>query len=123
MAKYLLENIYFPNNKENHWCETPAIYGCKYKSNYNLQIFKLLLKYNCSLNQTGTNVWFPLYAACRSNNKLILKYMIKNKLRLNTINLRGDSTYHSTPLMAVIALNNVECVDSVCDSDAVDKMD
>ena len=138
-VKLLLKFVYFPNknlnnkrgiialNAENKSQRTPAVNVCAQppsESHRSLQMFKLLVKYNCKLVPLKKNACFPLYAASYYNNVAVLRYIIQNKdlstVCSQTINKSGDSTYKSTPLMAAIAMDNIEAVQILCSYNGTD---
>ena len=106
-------------NQTNRFGATPAITASKDKNS--LDIFKLLLQYGCQLTAVMSDEVFPLYIASYYDNREILKYIIDCKLSLSeTINTSGDKKYHSTPLMAAIAMNNTAAVRTLCSCDIAD---
>ena len=131
-VEYLLKNVYFCDNNKNNpdglkminqankYGETPAVMACKQHGYNSVQIFQLLVKYGCRFTPTAPNNWFPLYAATYSNNISILRYMLDNKLGLNTINMSGHPTFHSTPIMVAIAMSSAQAVQLLCEVKEVD---
>ena len=76
LMKYLLENVYFPNNDKNNnnglkviyhrntSGQTPIVFACKNQSKNGIKMFKLLLEYTPhKMNPIEQHTWFPIQAA------------------------------------------------------------
>ena len=92
-AKYLLQNVYFPNNNKKNetgfkvingsticFEMTPCHIAAENVSKYSLDIFKLLIDYNCDIHSVDENRWLPLHYMCYSKNFDILRYVLDNKM-------------------------------------------
>ena len=130
MLKYLLDNVYFPNDnlndqdglqvisQENKFGKAPLTFVCKFRSYKSVSMFKLLIEYN---KNGTTDMWFPLYTAAFYNNMFILKFILHEKLGVDIINSSGnDPKYDATPLMGAITQHNIEAVEILCKFSNVD---
>ena len=84
-----------------------------------MAIFKLLLKYKCSLTPIENDSWFAMYSASFYNHVTLLKYMIDNNIGINTINIIGGPNSY-TPLIGAISENNPQSVQILASCDKTD---
>ena len=99
VVDFLLKRVYFPNhdltnpngrailNQATKNGATPVFYATAWEY---LEIFKLLVNYNCGMTPIKKNDWFPLLRASARNDVPMLKYMIDNNIGTDTINVRGS---------------------------------
>lgn len=99
LLKYLLSNVYFPNNNKINRTGITAINATDEMCGWTLlhltagnkgtpksfEIFKLLVEYGCDLNACDAGKELPIHCCCEQDNLLILNYILNTKRYLYTI--------------------------------------
>jgi len=93
LSEYIISNYSYVINIYDEDNITPFLYSIEYN---NLEIFKLLIKYNVDINYTGLfNEFNPLIIALYNNQKEMIEIMLNNKININMINSHNETFLHS----------------------------
>ena len=124
----LFSSVCFPNgdtnntigltaiNSKNDLGWTVAHIAAECQSVLNVEIFKLLVKYNCKIDRYNHHGYLPIHYAIYRNHLAIVEYIVYKCKHLIDINKATTDPNRETPLMMSIRLGNVNCVDILCKS-------
>ncbi|XP_034949608.1 ankyrin-1-like [Chelonus insularis] len=92
-VKILLENHANPNVRDRNG-ETALHLICSWESKTNLQIIKLLLKYNADIEAMDDRGWTPLITACSIGNAEVVKCLLEHHANPNVTDWIGQPALH-----------------------------
>ena len=130
VVRYLLKNVYFNNNstknkniindRNNHGCT--AFYLACLKGN--LEIMKMLARYDCDINFSNRDGKSPLYIACEKNHFKCVEWLCTDSLNVQQVNYNKISSKSSeTPLMIASISGSYESCRMMCSNDKVKILD
>ena len=129
---YLLSNVSFPNgdvnneqrqialNLQNHEGQTVAHYAAYIVCKHSVDTSKLLHKHHAKFNIYDFFGRLPIHYACKSNNHLLLSWMIDENIYENDINCKTKFAKNAqkyndwTPLFCAIEYNSTQCTNILC---------